>query len=417
MDIVFILPLMASIPMLIKLYLKPAFFSQSQRNLALYGGLIWMMYVFISEYVSEHFLGVPWMDAHYHAHYGKAIAEEITKGNWQYFFDHFTTGNHAYHCYSSLILSTGATIFTLTGVNAFLAFWGGLVLASCFSSICPYPKERNLLFLFTIFSPSVIFWCTVNLKEAMMYWAVCLIFSLGFPHRSIGYFARVPLSIIAVLIGALLRPHVLIGWLAAVAGIMIFRSGKRTAGIIMLMCMPIVAFSLRTILKSDFSQEVALQMGESQFSALTTISHQGSAIKYESGRPIFLLSGIAAAYLRPFPWEIRSSRTFASSVETWAMTFLIIFSWWSLNGRDRWYALKLPGIQIALLASLWMCMLLSYFPNEGLVVRQRVQLIPALLACAIIPLLMKQYATTRLKALERQSSMRDMQLKKAMHGN
>ncbi len=410
MDLLFVFPLMALVPLLVSLYLKSPYFTPSTRKIVTMGGIFWLGYVFISEYVSEHFLGVPWMDARFHEHFGLILAEEISKGNWSAYFNYFKIGNSAYHCYSALILSTGATIFTLTAINVFLAYWGGLILASCLSSVCPFPRDRRALLLFIIFCPSVFFWCTVNLKEAMMYWSICNVFSLGFPQRGFGFFTRVPLTVFSVVVGSFLRPHVMVGWLATVGAVSVLRSGRRVAGIVLLLCFPIVAFSLRNMLKAEFSQEVAIQLGETQYRALTSIGDQGSQI---SGKPIFLVSGLVSAFLRPFPWEIGSGRSLACSVETWTMTLLILYAWTTLRGRGKLHAAKLPCVHIAVLASLWMCMLLSYFPNEGLMVRQRVQMIPAMLTLVAVPLMLKSIAKARIRAIRRQALMRPPYIREA----
>jgi hypothetical protein len=403
MDLLFVFPLMAMVPLMVGLYLKSPYFTASTRKIVMVGGILWLGYVFVSEYVSDHWLGVPWWDARFHEYFGMILAEQISRGNWSAYFDYFKTGNSAYHCYSALILCTGATIFTLTAINAFLAFWGGLILASCFSSVCPFPRNSRALLLFIIFCPSVFFWCTVNLKEAIMYWCICNVFSLGFPQRGFGFFTRVPLTVFAVVVGAFLRPHVMVGWLAAVGAVTVLRSGRRFAAIIMLMCFPIVAFSLRNMLKADFSMDVAIQMGETQHRTLASIGMMGSKI---SGKPIFLVSGIVSAFFRPFPWEIGSGRSLACSVETWTMTILILYAWTTLRGKGKSHAIKLPCVHIAILASLWMCMLLSYFPNEGLMVRQRVQMIPAMLTLVAIPLMLKSIARARIQAVRRQALMR-----------
>ncbi len=52
---------------------------------------------------------------------------------------------------------------------------------------------------------------------------------------------------------------------------------------------------------------------------------------------------------------------------------------WMVRPEGR-ASLKLSEVQVALLAALLFCVFFSYLPNEGLIVRQRVQAVPALLA-------------------------------------
>ncbi len=402
-DILYFLLFLVLVPTLTAMYIPLPLFSQKQRLWVMLGGLTWMGYVYVSEYVSTYYLGVPWLDANYHLHWARELLQQLQVGNWRFFVSYFKPGNSAYHCYSALVLYTGGSVFSLVAINAFIAFWGGLILATCVASIVPFPRRKLLLLLFIVFCPSVIFWCTVNLKEAMMFWSICNVFSIGFPVKGGSYVARSILAGLGLAVGSLLRPHVMVGWLAAALAILVLRRGKKFAAVILLMILPVVGYGLKNLMKADFTQDTALALGETQLKNLSVIAHQGSRIQYTGGKPIFFISGFLSAFFRPFPWEIRSASTLAGSMETWSMTILIIYGWMSV-GSARRTILKLPCVQIAVLACIWMCILLSYFPNEGLMLRQRVQMIPALLVLVALPILVKNYVAERNRAVRRQAA-------------
>lgn len=383
-DITFIVLLAGTVPLLVNSYLSGSQFSPSVRQWVIASGLLWMVYVVFSEWIA-YLIGAPWMDAYYHDYWAKKLLEGINVGNWNEFWDHLQSGNHAYHCYLALLYSTGATIFAATAVNAWFAFWAGLILAYHFSTFCPFPKEKSFFVFWTIFCPSVVFWCTINLKEAMMYWAVANVFAVSFIQRRKNYsLPRIVITAVSIAVGGILRPHILVGWIAAVAAVTILHRGRRVLALSVLLCIPIVFMSMQRIVPVASTEEAAT-FAQKQFEALKSVQAQGSEITYENEKPIFFISGFVAAFFRPFPWEIRSVRLLAGSLEVWTMTILILFAWYNLRNHERSFVFKLPMTRVAILGVLWMCVLLTYYPNEGLMLRQRVQMVPGLLALAVLP--------------------------------
>jgi hypothetical protein len=405
-DLLFSMLLAVSIVFLVKGYLSEPMFRQSIQVGVTVLGLLWILYALFAEQISWYLLGVPWWDAHYHEYRAYLMLDEVKLSGWRAIITHFATGNAAYQCYNAVILSTGATICTLTAINGVLAFWGGLILANSFGRMCPFPRNYTIPVYAVIFCPSVFFWCTVNLKEAWMFWSICVLFSLGFFKQFREMILRIPLAFVAVAIGGILRPHVMIGWVAALAGIAVLRKGKRTIGVLILLSLPFVAFAFQKHTQLEFNTDMAIQLGETHARSIAGIS-TGTPITYSTGKPIFFVSGLLAALLRPFPWEVSSPRLLVSSLETWTVTFLLFYGWLKLTSRERRQLFSLPAVQIALLAAIWMCMILTYFPNEGLMIRQKVQMMPALMALALLPLTTRYF----LRAYEqwRFSQLRSMQ--------
>jgi len=109
-----------------------------------------------------------------------------------------------------------------------------------------------------------------------------------------------------------------------------------------------------------------------------------------TGKPIFFISGAISAFFRPFPWQVNSLRTLISCLETWVVTLSLVVVWARFGTSYGRMALRLPCIKASILATIWICILLSYFPNEGLVVRQKIQMVPGLLALAIVPLRVRE---------------------------
>jgi hypothetical protein len=409
-DIAFIVLLAATVPFLVNCYLLPSRFSISVRRWIIVGGLCWMVYVVFSQWVSA-VIGAPWLDAYYHDFWAQKLVEGMSRGGWSVVWNHFRVGNQAYQCYLALLYSTtGATIYTATAINGWLALWAGLILAYHFSTFCPLPKDKPFFAFWTIFCPSVVFWCTINLKEAMMFWAIANVFVVSFVQKGNNYsLSRIVVTAAAIAVGGLLRPHVLLGWIAAVASVTILHRGRRLLALLVLLCVPLVFVSMLKIVPIESSKQAG-SFAEKQFEALNNIQHQGSQISYENQRPIFFVSGFVAAFFRPFPWEIRSVRLLAGSLEVWTMTLLIFFAWRNLRNDERAFVFNLPMTRVALLGILWMCVILTYYPNEGLMLRQRVQMIPGLLALAVLPASLRHL--TRIK-----EEMMKTALIRAYYGN
>jgi len=62
---------------------------------------------------------------------------------------------------------------------------------------------------------------------------------------------------------------------------------------------------------------------------------------------------------------------------------------------ERRLALKTPAIQAAILVCIVFSIFFTYLPNEGLMVRQRVQMIPALLVLSLFPILLRSFLVNK----------------------
>jgi hypothetical protein len=75
----------------------------------------------------------------------------------------------------------------------------------------------------------------------------------------------------------------------------------------------------------------------------------------------------------------------------------MISSWIRMKGFERLSMLKMPEIRVALVACVLFCIFLSFLPNDGLMVRQRVQVVPALLALLVLPYLKRDVGRQRVR--------------------
>ena len=242
-DLLFASLLAASVPVVVGYYLKRPGFSTAFRSKVILGGVLWVLYCLVSDQLLYLIFGTR-ADAGGHEYVAMSMAETMSAGDWDKIREYLRPGNQIYHAYVALVFYlTGATVLTINIINGYLAFLGGLVLARHFRGCwmdfwggkLPGGRLSGLfnirknawLFLLIIFFPSVIFWTSANLKEGMMYWAICTVFSRIRPAMGgvWGFFS--PSAVIAVTVGGLLRPHVMVAWAVAVASVGLFQRGSR----------------------------------------------------------------------------------------------------------------------------------------------------------------------------------------------
>lgn len=385
-DGVVLLVLATTVPVLVKAYLDPQRFPKPWSSRVMMGGLAWLLYAPVSHIISEYVLGVPLSDAPIHAWLSYDLGLRIREGEWGALYRHFAQGNPAYQCLYAPFYALGCSMATPTLINAWLGFFGGLIMVRGLSTVYPFTRPTKAYMLFVVFCPSVIFWATNNLKEGPVFWAICCIMSITFGKTAWYRFGTLARLGIAALLGGALRPHVLVGWIGVTVVIAAFRRGQRVVALLLLITAPLAFFFARENIRSEeLSIDAALKTAQKHFGVLHAQREQGSRIEYEEHPPIPIVSGFIAAFFMPFPWQITSLRLFMSALETWGITFLLVRGWLKLLPVQRRALLALPCTQVALLACVWMCGILSFMPNQGLVVRQRVQMIPAILTLAVLP--------------------------------
>ncbi|MBI4965612.1 MAG: hypothetical protein HY913_20210 [Desulfomonile tiedjei] len=389
-DILFAIPLMISVPFLVNHYLKGLPFTKQFRRMVTWGGVIWLVFSFFNEAYVYLLLGLSPMDAYVHWTQATKAAVEISRGHWP-FQEAWPLGNEAYLAYLAYLqLITGCSPTLPVVINGWAAFWGGLVLSRSFGSLLPYGRTQSFWLLFIIFFPSTVFWATSNLKEAFMYWGGCQVFSLVFPRRNSSELLN-PGAIAGVVVMAVLRPHVCAVWLGSCASVSFFQRGQRVYAVILLMALPFVEAGLHKAVGVELSSPTsAIDRLARQQSAQLAGEAGSSKIEYGGEGAIFFVSGFTSIFFRPFPWEIRSFRILISSMETWTVTLLMIFGWLRMTPFERRLAIRTPAIQAAVLVCLVFSIFFTYLPNEGLMVRQRVQMIPALLVLSFFPLFLRE---------------------------
>ncbi len=381
------------VPVVVKQYLRSPQFSRQFREFTIIGGMLWMAYSLINEDYIYGMLGVWRADSSWHWTMAMRAGEELNRGHWPFALP-IPYSNSAYQALLAISHHlTGVSWHGITTVNALFSFMGGLTLARAFRNCVPTVRVGNTIWWLIIFFPSVVFWTTANLKEGLVYWGICQMLSALPAMRTRGVRGLSVPFFLGGLIVHILRPHILLIWLAGFASAAVLQSRNRiVVGAILLVAVPMCLFGLRQVTKKDFSS--TRQIMEQLQTRHTDLDRgtQGSHIQYGEEGPIFLVSGLTCIFFRPFPWKINSLRVAISALETWALTILIVLAWLKADRADTRRLLRNPLVQATIVATLLFSVLFTHLPNEGLIARQRIQLVPGLLSLALLPMMITRYS-------------------------
>ncbi len=380
-----------SVPAVVNHYLRKPLFSSRLRQNVLFGGLMWLAFSWINEGYVYELLGIYSADSRVHWTSAVQAAELLSNGTWP-FSSMIPVSNQGWRAYLMFFQLLGGGYQGATTLNAYAAFLGGLTLARAFARLFPPQGSRGeKWWLLVIFFPSTVFWTTCNLKEAFVYWGICQGVSV-LPALQMTGVRVLTLPVLAGIgVMTFLRPHVAMIWLAAMAPtVLLQRRNRATIFTLVLISLPVTSLTLQSMLGQQASSGKAVFEQLAQQSANLSDPRQGSYIDYGPEGATFFVSGFTCVFFRPFPWQLRTFGVALSICETWGITLLIIRGWTVVGAYRRRLLLKSALVQTAIFAILLFSVLFTYMPNEGLIVRERVQVVPALLTLALVPYLLKR---------------------------
>ena len=405
-DIVVITTLVFLVPKLVNRYLWRYGFVRELRLVIVIGGLLWIVFSCCHE-IGYWVVGTADSDSHkFEAKWYPMIVKYIESGNYSELVKTLLTpGRFFYITYQGILYYyTGITVISILAINAFMAFWGGLTLTRLiysFSSL--QPPRKDVLPLFLIFTPSIVFWSAANLKEALMYWSICQVLNFMMPTRtSKGENINFGLFVFGLCLGSLLRPHLIIIWFAAVLIVKMRQPRFWKYLIVLMLLTPLFVpqfgkrFNLAKFgtdpIAALFDYKKAAEMKHEQF--VMRANSRGnirSTFTYDEGLPIPIFHGATNVMFRPFLWRIETLRSMLASLEIWTISLCIIFLWMRMTTLEWRTILCNPLVRVALLVSFPFFFFFTYTPNEGWIARQRVQMFPVLLIMFSMPLLQRRY--------------------------
>lgn len=294
------------------------------------------------------------------------------------------------------IITTAVYVVTgpspLVGFFVFgsMAFWGTYLAFRAFRTAFPEGRYRRyavILFLL----PSLLYWPSSIGKESWI-----LLFVGVTAYGIARYFAGNLAGLVWVAVGAagisLIRPHVAVLLLAALAIAQVFRPTNKTpaAFFAKVASVAVMAVALVYFIQSaaDFlglEEVTADSVSEKVDWAGAQTEQGGSAFT-----PVPLSSplGVPMAFLtvlfRPFPWEVTSPLVLLQSLEGIVLIALLIRAWPQLRRLPRLVRTN-PYITFAVAYVVGYVLAFAGFGNFGIIARQRVLMLPFFLILLALP--------------------------------
>jgi hypothetical protein len=288
-------------------------------------------------------------------------------------------------------------------VVGFLAFswvgyWGLVWFYKACKTAVPDGNHKIYAFL-VLLLPSMLFWPSAIGKEAWM------VGTIGLATYGVArYLAHQRGALVRIGLGlwgaSMVRPHVVLLILAGLAVAVVFRPRAEAGRGLGHAFQPILRIVVVAAIAVGFS--AAMGSSEQRFgvgqerraSSLAGVRDYTNEKSSEHGNstfeaqpvnsPLDFPGGFISVLFRPFPWEGKSAQMLLSGLEGSALLGAVLWRWRSIWGAlKRWRSLPYVALSATFIVGfVWA---FSSFGNFGLLVRQRVQVYPFLLALLCLP--------------------------------
>lgn len=293
----------------------------------------------------------------------------------------------------SVFTVTGAT--TLGGflVFSWFGFWGLYLFHRAFVRACPqgdHWRYARLVFLL----PSLLFWPSSIGKEAWMCLGLGVVAYAGSRMLTSARGGLVLLVVGSLMLG-MVRPHV-----AALVGFSVFLAylvrrspdgasilapiGKFVIVIVLGIGMVYAVGQLETFFGVDDFDQEAVQTTLDEVTRQT--GQGGSEFRGSSStdlNPSRFPEAFVGVMFRPFPWEASNLQALMAAAESLFLMVLFLTSWRRILAALR-SAVQVPFVVLCCTYTVLFVYGFSAFSNAGILVRQRVQVLPfvLVLVCA-----------------------------------
>jgi hypothetical protein len=338
-------------------------------------------------------------DAERYHEAGKLLADQFRSFNFDLGPDSLI-GTRFTEVLTGVVYSiTGASRIAGFLVFAWLGYWGLVWFYRAFRIAIPEGQHRLYAYL-VLFLPSLIFWPSSIGKEAWMVSTLGLV-----AYGAARYFTQQRGGIIRMALGlwgaAMVRPHVVVLLLAGLAVAVVFgpqrpgrnRRRSKDAFSPLVRIAVVAGIGVAFVLAMGSSAE-NFEVGEKRRAESLTDVRSYAEQQSEKGgsefdaqpirSPIDFPMGLVSVLFRPFPFEASNGQMLLSAVEGSALLLLTLKRWRLVVGAARnWRAM--PYIAVAGVFIVGFVWGFSSFGNFGILVRQRVQVYPFVLAVLCCP--------------------------------
>jgi hypothetical protein len=325
---------------------------------------------------------------------GTYLADNIRAGHFTLSGTGITTilGDGMVSIISSVVLSIlGPNKLAEFLVFAFLSYVGDVCFYRAFSITFPGANTRRYAY-FLFFMPSLLFWTADISKEAVM------TFALGVATLGVAkVLARAKGGYILILVGTLIavgvRPHELALLLVAFAIAMLFRgrdpnqkarlSRRIFTVVFIILVLGGTAYLAQKLLGSTSLSAITSKVNANNSNG-TGVGFGSSNVSYSSN-PLYYPKDLYTVLFDPLPITAHSGSQLLAAGENSLIVLLILASLRQLKSVFR-VMLRKPYILVCVIYSIAFVYVFAALGNLGLIERERVLLLPFLLALLAIPI-------------------------------
>lgn len=326
---------------------------------------------------------------------GADLARQFREGNFDVDLGKPVQGTGFIEILTGILYSfIGATSLGGFLVFAWLGFWGLYLLHRAFVRACP-SGDHHRYALLVFLMPSMLFWPSAIGKEAWMSLGIGFV-AFGAARLYSGARGGLVSLVPGFLALGMVRPHVaaLLGFALSLGYLMrrppkgasiLAPIGKGLVIVVLGLGMMFAVAQLETFFGvDDFNQE-AVEMTLDDVVRRT--GQGGSQFDEEADtnlRPTRFPEAFVNVMFRPFPWQANNAQSLIASGESLFLAVLLITGWRRVLGAVR-SILRNPYVLMSCTFIVLFVFGFSAFSNAGILVRQRVQVLPFLLVLLCLP--------------------------------
>lgn len=333
-----------------------------------------------------------------HDRLAHAVAADLSSGSISVLDLEFLS-NDGYRNFLGVFYAlTEAPSFVAIAIHGMMAYCGLLFVLEAIAIATNVTRIPNWLITYTLFLPSAHIFTPWLLKEAPALWGIGLLLRFGVAPNM--WMQSIPASLLTLLGAAAvfcMRPHIGGAWLIAVAVghfAPLKRPGNAMASTLVGFFVFALTMSVADRIAPGFSSSAEEKGVINTLGKMTDHAMGGSAI-YRETTPVPFLNGLIFILFEPNPLYWANFNFAIVGVEAWFITLAILFQWKKVPDKAR--LLMTPPAIMCIVAILSIGFYLGYMYNLGLMVRQRLQVMPALILLAGLPLGVQH---SRLRRLE-----------------
>ncbi len=287
--------------------------------------------------------------------------------------------------FSAVYSIAGPHLWVVVAIHTGLSLWAGIILVRLAITLGEGPGSNLIKYL--LLAPNITMWTVLPGKDSWVYLGLAVIVA-GVVQTTRG--RRSARSVAQLLLGLsivlLFRPHVAVLMLISLGAAFLLASGTRKGGrwgkaVLTLVLCAAAVFMWPVVQKQAKMKQGGIDaIGERLTLNSRANSGGGSAVDVQGIDSVGDLvraapAGILRVVAQPFPWEVTSLSGAGASLDCVLLAMLIISRLAQIGSNTR-ALFSNSSIFFAIMGTATVMVLLITIPNLGLMLREKIQLVP-----------------------------------------